>query len=80
MNLNKQFQMPAKELGVGLLKCGMILKYYLYMMMAIEESSVENVLMFVADSENGTSNLQSCLEMSPRYWYCPGFGLFLLVF
>ena len=51
--------MPAKELGVGLLKCGMILKYYLYMMMAIEESSVENVLMFVADSENGTSNLQS---------------------
>ena len=35
-----------KEVGVGLLKCGMILKYYLYMKMTIEKWSAENVLIF----------------------------------
>ena len=44
--MNKQFQVVAKEVGVGLLKCGMISKYYLYMNMAIEKSSAENVLIF----------------------------------
>ena len=46
MNLNKQIQVLAKEVGVGLLKWGMNLKYYFYMKMAIENSSVENVLIF----------------------------------
>ena len=46
MNLNKQFQVLAKEVGVELMKCEMILKYYLYMKMAIEKSSAENVLTF----------------------------------
>ena len=46
MNLNKQFQVVVKEVGVGLLKCEMILKYYFYMKMAIEKSSAENVLIF----------------------------------
>ena len=46
MNLNKQFQVLAKEVGVELLKCEMILKYYLYMKMTIKKSSVENVLIF----------------------------------
>ena len=46
MNLDKQIQVLAKEVGVGLLKCGRNLKYYFYMKMAIEKSSVENVLIF----------------------------------
>ena len=58
MNLNKQFQVVAKELGVGLLKCGMILEIlplYEDGHRKVKCRKCTNIL--TADKANGTRNL-----------------------